>query len=299
MGACIEAKLLRCWKALAKTRDGDDAVAFGHAVEDPKELASSGNFDCVLWAGGRRSLNPELRRALGCEVRVGDVQRTLVFELKLPTDVDVWQLAGADLAVVARETTFSRTLRVMLRPGVSEDCSGWLWIFGLPSDVSDGASFAPTGTLPSIPAAMDASLSGCGSEGLLALHSVAESLQQRVRPLSCSARWVDAAYWSCDRPVCELALGGCGCPLVLIGDAASGKPFYTGTTLNKHVWDVASLVHEVDWTHDGGDLTGSHFAAFEERYYGEVRRVAEYHRRRPLRTCLTPHSAETDTAAGQ
>merc|ERR1712050_793810 len=94
------------------------------------------------------------------------------------------------------------------------------------------------------------------------LRCAAEVLQQRVRPTACSVRWVEAAFWSSDHVVCDLTpLGGSEAiqPLLLLGDAACGRPFYTGTTLNRHFWDVAALVDEVDWIHDGSPFPGSRF----------------------------------------
>merc|ERR1712039_356605 len=113
------------------------------------------------------------------------------------------------------------------------------------------------------------------STNLEAIRSAVEILQQRVRPITCTAKWVDAAYWSSDRVVCELPGATDGRPLILLGDAACGKPFYTGTTLNRHFADVAALVDEVDWKHDGNPLTCARFAHHEHRYQTELRRIEE------------------------
>ena len=58
-------------------------------------------------------------------------------------------------------------------------------------------------------------------------------------------RRVDASYWSSASVVAAYpSVPGC---LVLLGDAACGKPFYTGTTLNGHLQDVVPLVYETNW----------------------------------------------------
>lgn len=80
-------------------------------------------------------------------------------------------------------------------------------------------------------------------------------------------RCVDASFWSSERAVCELlpeVSGALGLllslwrlrPLILMGDALAGKPFYTASTLNRHLWDVAQLVHEaqVGVSVEGEDL---------------------------------------------
>lgn len=111
---------------------------------------------------------------------------------------------------------------------------------------------------------------------LEALRPATDVLQQRIRPGHCSVRWVEAAYWSSDR---VLAPGMP--PVLLLGDAACGKPFYSGTTLNRHLWDVAALVDEVEWLHDGQDLQSTVFEAHERRYQVELRRVQAFHRDEP------------------
>eukprot|EP00930_Biecheleria_cincta_P076665 TRINITY_DN63874_c0_g1_i1.p1 TRINITY_DN63874_c0_g1~~TRINITY_DN63874_c0_g1_i1.p1 ORF type:complete len:204 (+),score=21.39 TRINITY_DN63874_c0_g1_i1:106-717(+) len=72
----------------------------------------------------------------------------------------------------------------------------------------------------------------------------AGALDERVMsPGSVSVRWVDASFWSADRVVCPLPAGPSGrhAPLVVLGDAAMGKPFYMGTTLNVHLAEVKAF----------------------------------------------------------
>ena len=74
----IEDTFLRRWKKVA----GQEArIDYGSSISDPAELCQSGQFDCILWAAGRRSLDDPLRKDLGCEVKIGDSQRVLVFQV--------------------------------------------------------------------------------------------------------------------------------------------------------------------------------------------------------------------------
>lgn len=100
-----------------------------------------------------------------------------------------------------------------------------------------------------------------------------------------TARVVDASFWSSDRAVCQLPSS---VPLVLIGDALAGKPFYTGSTLNRHLWDVAKLVEEVEFAYDGGPLELSRFGSYERRYQDCVRRIGEFQRRAAARVLPKP-----------
>merc|ERR1712151_1186578 len=107
---------------------------------------------------------------------------------------------------------------------------------------------------------------------------------------------VNAAYWSADRAVCQLS---CGCPLLLLGDALCGKPFYTGSTLNRHFWDVAALIDEVEWTHDGQSWSNERFEAHDGRYQTAIRRIAEFHRRGDARVPLPLQSSSPASPAFQ
>lgn len=73
----IEERLLKRLKKIAP----QSRPIFGRPVESPVDLVSDG-FDCVLWAGGRRSLDDGLRKALRCEAEVSEAARVLVFQFK-------------------------------------------------------------------------------------------------------------------------------------------------------------------------------------------------------------------------
>jgi hypothetical protein len=79
---------------------------------------------------------------------------------------------------------------------------------------------------------------------MLQLKAAANAMQEQLfNPTSVSLRWVDASYWSSDRCVCPMPGHPSGrlTPLILIGDAAMGKPFHLGTTLDIHLNEVKTL----------------------------------------------------------
>ena len=48
-----------------------------------------------------------------------------------------------------------------------------------------------------------------------------------------------------------------------------------GSTLNRHLWDVATLIEEVEFAYDGGPLEAGRFAMYERRYQECLRRIPE------------------------
>lgn len=307
----IEAALLRRWRKLCPR----DAVTFGRCIDDPGALTSLEGFDCVLWAAGRRSLDVGPRQRLGCETRLGHSERVLVFQIDDLVAGDAWQLVSLDLTGVVRQAAKCPTLRVMVRPGLGGACACWVWLFGLPpgngacSAVASAAAAATNAYtagsrhLNSMGEAFSAAIAGGAPDvDVEVARAAVDTLQQRVRPAACSARWVDAAFWSSDRVVCQLPGPDDSTaesrPLVLLGDAACGKPFYTGTTLNKHFWEVAALIDEVEWPYDGTPLVPGTFESHERRYQTEIRRIADFQRRgtavprplQPLRQGRSPGS---------
>lgn len=280
--ADIEGALLSSWRGIAPKAK----IHFGKSISSPQQLLEE-NFDVVLWAAGRRSLPAEQRTALGCEVRTGLSEQVLVLQVGDLQGGDAWQLAGADLTGPVRAASRCNSLRVMLRPGVGGACACWIWLFGLPPDPEAAglsAGQAASGTKDGVCAALEEILGNTGSAVAAILRSACEVLQQRVRAKDVSGRWVDAAFWSSDASVCPLGSR----PLILLGDAALGKPFYTGTTLNRHLWEVAAMVDEVDWTADGAELGFARFLPHEKRYQAELRRIAEFHRRSENSAALPP-----------
>ncbi|CAJ1371223.1 unnamed protein product [Effrenium voratum] len=279
----IEEAFLRRWRKLA----GSEAkILYDTSVQD---LGALEDCDCVFWAAGRRSLEDASRKALGCEVKVGDSQKVIVFQIsELGPDTNAWQLASLDLSGIAQQASRSLcNLRVMLRPGFEGACACWLWVFGLPEMEEKGKALVPRATLAE--ACQDVA---CQDALLPAL----EALQQRLRPARITARFVDASFWSSDRAACQLQ--DPPVPLVLLGDALAGKPFYTGSTLNRHLWDVAHLIEEVEFAYDGQRMEVSRFSAYERRYQECVRRIPEFQRPRNFLQAL-PLMVRKERAEGR
>ncbi|CAE7266428.1 unnamed protein product [Symbiodinium pilosum] len=273
----IEDTFLRRWKKVA----GHEAkIGYGTQISDPAELAQSGQFDCILWSAGRRSLNDALRRDLGCEVRIGDSQRVVVFQVQELQGPDAWQLGSLDLSGAAQQAGRFPGLRVMLRPGFEGACACWLWVFGLSNEVLEsfvlkGTSIAPRDSL----AEAFEDLVGTTAQ---ALRPALDALQLRIKPMAVTCRFVEASYWSADHAVCQLSVCDQLVPFILLGDALGGKPFYTGSTLNRHLWDVATLIEEVEFAYDGGPLEAGRFAMYERRYQECLRRIPEFQRPRSI-----------------
>lgn len=259
----IEENFLRRWRKVAGV---EARIEYEAAVQDPKDL---NGYDGILWSAGRRSLNEALRKDLGCEVRIGDSQKVIVFQVQELLAGDAWHLSSLDLSGAAQQAGRVPQLRVMLRPGFEGACACWLWVFGLPAELLE--SLVPKQDL-------------VGNDGG-PLRAALEALQQRMKASGVTARVVDASFWSSDRAVCQLPSS---VPLVLIGDALAGKPFYTGSTLNRHLWDVAKLVEEVEFAYDGGPLELSRFGSYERRYQDCVRRIGEFQRRAAARVLPKP-----------
>lgn len=276
----IEQVLLRKWRQLSPA---PECTVFGSSVNDLPNLAAEG-FDAVLWAGGRRSLDADTRSRLGCTSKVGDAEYALVFSLKgiggWQAQSDLEELCSLDHSTLVQQVSGCKSLKVMLRPGLGGDIVAWVWLMGLPSDVASFDSrTATSGTGSSLEEAL---LTVVRSDvaNLPALQKAVNALQHRLQPNGVTGvRWVEAAYWSADHVVCsEARSDGTNMPVVLLGDAACGKPFYTGTTLNQHFWDVAALVDTIDWTDDGSLFNVERFHAHERRYQARLKQNSAFHR---------------------
>ncbi|CAE8618269.1 unnamed protein product [Polarella glacialis] len=339
----IETILLDQWRRLG----GPKALEYGKQVNSPSDLADE-DWDLVLWAGGRNSLDDASRQELGCGMRVGESEEVLVFEMRDfgptrsgPLRVeDLEQLAAADLTFCARHgagvaetadaprsstSAASGSYRIVLRCAEDADKAqplGWLWFMGLPAELKAAKEArGPPGRADAsqqhagLSAALDAELKRLGLQvgvdevepWVVRLRAAAAALQERVlRPGAVTARWVDASYWSSDRVTCSLPPGPSGrsAPLLLVGDVAMGKPFYTGTTLNVHLAEVKALstlpvirwgqgsLAELPGSRPGGERSRCNrylldedkaalapFLAYEERYKTVLARTPGFLRR--------------------
>lgn len=275
----IEAVLLRKWRQVSSA---PESTVFGSPVNDMDDLAAQG-FDAVLWAGGRRSLDKDTRLRLGCPSKVGEAENALVFSLqgmRCHSQSELEELCALDHSIFVQQHSGCKSLRVMLRPGLGGDVVAWVWLMGLPEDVASLESRTATcGTGPSL----EETLLSVVRNDVLSfpmIQKAVSGLQQRLQPNgTVGVRWVEAAYWSADRVVCPVRrVDGSNMPVVLLGDAASGKPFYTGTTLNQHFWDVASMVDGIDWIDDGSPFNIERFHIHEKRYQARLKQNPAFHR---------------------
>jgi len=98
------------------------------------------------------------------------------------------------------------------------------------------------------------------------LCQIMNMLDESLQPVSVSPRMTTAAYWR-SKDVVHVREGTSGADsqwLVLVGDAACGKPFHKGSTLNCHFHDTVSLIRGTPWSQ--WDPCGQPFAKYIERY---------------------------------
>jgi len=315
----IEAILLEQWLRLG----GTGALKYNAHIDNPLDLYEHGDWDLIFWAGGRRSLNEDRRRELGCEVQTGECDKVLVFEMRSFTSSslgrpillkDIEQLSSSDLTSCFKGAVRQVYLRVAPDPSVKKSSSSakplaWLWLLGVPQELKasrsemanrpNGAPMRST-THTSLSSAMEAEFqmysqsvgdAAGGAEEPSWMSSVRNGIMELQRkvfdPSEVSLRWVDAGYWSSDTAVCRLPgrTLGRSTPLVLIGDAAMGKPFYTGTTLNVHLAEVKALskLPVIKWPADCLELGGEKavfnaLRPYEMRYQEVLRRMPGFQR---------------------
>merc|ERR1712093_444263 len=68
-----------------------------------------------------------------------------------------------------------------------------------------------------------------------------------LHPIEVSARFTEAAFWHSQEVAYRPTEPENGW-IVLAGDAACGRPFYLGSTLNGHIHDVVCLAHGSPWS---------------------------------------------------
>ena len=152
----IESILLDQWRRLG----GSNSIRFGSKTS-PEEIAAEADWDLILWAGGRRSLDDATRAEMSCDLHVGESEEVLVFEMRNFTRgksaasvkiQELEQLAAVDLTFCARSagaatgacgeqcSPSSLSYRIVLR--VAQDAATtppkplcWLWFMGLPEEL--------------------------------------------------------------------------------------------------------------------------------------------------------------------
>lgn len=314
----IEEVLLGQWKKIC----GPDAFVYEQDISSPADLFTLGHWDLVLWAAGKKSLPDADREALGCTMKTGEAEEVLVFEMRdfshpcrmgesKPVSLkDLDQLAAADLMSGIKEPNSCRVvLRCTLdrdpKSGKSGGLLAWLWLMGLPSEIRAAKDCCrPAGAKAEVHGNLLQALNGelqrlgvvqkpdpdTSTETPLPnwvkmLRATVNSLQDRVlSPSSVSVRWVDAAFWSSEHAVCSVPGNpdGQNTPMVVIGDAAVGKPFFTGTTLNIHMAEVKALsqLPIMKWgITSGADVDIGGLIPYEQRYQELIQRCPGFRRK--------------------
>jgi len=255
---------------------GKRFLEYNSNVEDPVDLLENGPWDLVLWAAGRRSLADSYRERLGCGMSLGDSDDVLVFEMRNFSKAgstaslkDLAQVAASDftpgvvnaaLAAASQEEAGPCKFQVILRYAVDNEQKGkkdasapvaWLWILGVPPELKAARKSAGRpgrDASSNLLEATDVEMQRLGltdsCPGARRLRAAAAVLHDRVlKPGAVTLRWVEGSYWSSNKVVCALPPDSAGktVPMLLLGDAALGKPFYTGTTLNMHISEVKAL----------------------------------------------------------
>jgi hypothetical protein len=78
------------------------------------------------------------------------------------------------------------------------------------------------------------------------LVEAARVLDRRIQPTAVSGRVAETGYWHAERVTYQPPQHP-GKHVVLVGDAACGRPFYLGSTLNGHFRDLTTLIGGAEW----------------------------------------------------
>ena len=189
-------------------------------MTDPRELLLEG-YNTVIWAAGRNSLADEFAALAtpNLSIKPGKSDRSLIFSFQ---GVDERNVAAAETLSVSAQNQFG--FRAVMRPG-SVPGEGWLWVIGIDSsgEVQPGGLNKAKCPFGGFGEALEA------VGGPTKILEAMEEFGRRLKPDAVGARWVDAGYWSANAVVSQFPdVEG---QVVLIGDAACGKPFHTGVLL--------------------------------------------------------------------
>lgn len=229
-------------------RAGFGELRLGESIDAPESLLE--DHDVVFVATGRSFPSDGWRESMGMQVITGRSDEALILKFQSAPgqggSIADMQLSLARLEAKSQSSIF-------LRPGPTEE-SGWVWLLGLSTKVAANIKEAVSGaeaaqSFESFSNAW-ASLSGDARKSAKAagLSSVFSELDRQLRPIRVSARLSAAAYWHSQDIVRRVQRpdGSVGW-IVLVGDAACGKPFYLGSTLNGHFHDTYAL-KAAPWT---------------------------------------------------
>jgi len=227
--------------------NGFGSLQLGDAVPAPEELLK--DHDVVFVATGRGFPSEEWRQERGMQVRVGRTETALILKFALETTPDLSRTL-AELADSLARLEVKGQPHVFLRPGPTDE-EGYVWLLGLSAD-----ALARIGTtLEDKRGIVFTSFRQMWSE--LTTTSTSSSLRKKdkapkaafalmdkqLKAINVSARVSEASFWHSDEIVQRVERPDASIGwIVLVGDAACGKPFYLGSTLNGHFNDLTSLI---------------------------------------------------------
>lgn len=276
------------------TECGFGALHMGCQIEDPEALLA--DHDVVFVATGRNWPCDQWREGRGFQVAMGRHEEALILKFTLPPGPELQKMVQEARSGVGRFEVPGQPMYI-LRPGASED-QGWLWIMGLSPDVLNHIrrsleSRTSEEALPDLPgkATFTSFLDMWNSltkaprrpskkksrkqKPQLGPNSALTYLDQLLRPLEVAPLVTLACFWHSNEVVEHVHRADLEGWIVLVGDAACGKPFYLGTNLNGHFQDAMSLLSApwTEWPRSQGETSGSD--PFK-RYVSEYRkRISE------------------------
>eukprot|EP00931_Biecheleriopsis_adriatica_P118814 TRINITY_DN94131_c0_g1_i1.p1 TRINITY_DN94131_c0_g1~~TRINITY_DN94131_c0_g1_i1.p1 ORF type:complete len:710 (+),score=137.03 TRINITY_DN94131_c0_g1_i1:152-2281(+) len=253
---------------------GFGSLQLGKRIDGAEALIA--DHDVVFVATGRGWPDDEWRRGNGMQVSVGRTEEALILKFSLEPNPDLGKILTEVRGSLGRFEAPGQPTYI-LRPGPSEE-QGWLWILGLGTDVlgrmhrslegeqqdvlnemqgqgqepgtakaqpRGGLNFSSfremwAGVTTSGTASPPASPSRKGNTRIVQALAY---LDKQLRPVEVSPRISVASYWHSEEVVqrVERPDGTFGW-IVLVGDAACGKPFYLGSNLNGHFQDAMALL---------------------------------------------------------
>jgi len=252
---------------------GFGRLSFGSHVPEPEELLAEG-YDVVVVASGRQALADDWRARHDMAFSVGDSHQALILKYTTPAGKGLHLRPHAESAIAHA----AGSGRVYLRPGAHED-QGYVWLVGVPmemvtqfnvehGEMSGPTTFGSFGEALTALAAGDsterpASSSGGGAGGSDWLGAMMRLLDDKLHPVEVSARFTEASFWNSQKCTYRSSEPGAGW-IALAGDAACGRPFFLGSTLNGHIHDVVPLAHGASWSN--WDSEGVPLKKYEDRY---------------------------------
>ncbi|CAE8604331.1 unnamed protein product, partial [Polarella glacialis] len=220
------------------------------------------DHDVVFVATGRNWPGDAWRRGRGLQVNVGRTEESLILKFALEPSPELGRVLDEVRGALGRFQAKGQATYV-LRPGPSEE-QGWLWIMGLGSEMlarmktvlaeqQGGFTFSSfrnmwSGLGKGSPISGEAPTTKKGSRAAAAVLKALSYVDEKLRPLEVTPRFSEASYWHSEEVVqrIEKPDGSVGW-IVLVGDAACGKPFYLGSNLNGHFQDATALL-AAPWT---------------------------------------------------